>query len=273
MKLTNPKATRLFLKCNIILNILILFEIKTFAQKLPNVQTTDLWAPANIKIDGNIKDWPADFKAHNSATDLFYTMANDDKYLYVVIQERDPHIIPGIFKGGITIAVKSFGSKADHGKTVTYPVYDPRLPMYVNFRAKPKLLDSSKTELLQLDSFVRASNLRLTQMSKTIKVANIEGLDSTLSVYNDEGIKAASLFNNRMFYTIEFAISLQRLNLSADKVDKFNYQIKINEVEERGMTITRDETGNITLFKGGANAQVGQPATYFNGEYTLAKKP
>lgn len=51
----------------------------TFAQKLPGVQTSSLWAPENLKIDGKTTEWNGTFQAYNKAADIFYTISNDDK--------------------------------------------------------------------------------------------------------------------------------------------------------------------------------------------------
>jgi len=52
------------------------------AQKLPEVQTVNLRAPAGIKIDGKPTEWDSKFQAYNKSTNAFYTIANDDDNLY-----------------------------------------------------------------------------------------------------------------------------------------------------------------------------------------------
>lgn len=264
-----------FSKINLTLSICLLGAMNIFAQKLPKLQASNFRAPTNIKIDGSISEWIEGFKAHNSATDFFYTIANDDQYLYVIVQERDPKIILNILNGGISFTFKSANNKLDKGKIIKYPDIDPRWSLFVNFSDKPKLTDSSKTELAKLDSFIRLANTRLVERSKTIKISNIAGLDSVLSIYNDDGIKAASLFDRKVYYNIEIAISLKNLELSVKNSDKFIYQIKINEVEGRGLEIIRDPlTGRVTGSRAiSADVRAGQSATYFSGEYTLAKRP
>jgi hypothetical protein len=76
------------------------------AQKLPNVQTISLRAPAGVKIDGKTKEWNNRFQCYNHATSLFYTIANDDENLYLVIKAIDRDICKKIIGGGITLTFK-----------------------------------------------------------------------------------------------------------------------------------------------------------------------
>jgi len=81
----------------------ILFSIaflNTHAQTLPKVQEASLRAPDNIKIDGKPTEWNNQFQAYNTATDLFYTIANDDQNLYLVIQAKKPLSISKIGQRG-----------------------------------------------------------------------------------------------------------------------------------------------------------------------------
>lgn len=60
-----------------------------FAQKLPKVQTTSVWAPPNIKIDGKTTEWNDRFQAHNTGNHVFYTLSNDNKNLYLALRMED----------------------------------------------------------------------------------------------------------------------------------------------------------------------------------------
>ena len=81
MTLKNKRQTKL--------SLLIMLSLTTLAahpQKLPNLQTTSLRAPASIKIDGKTTEWNNRFQAYNKATEVSYTIANDKDKLYLVIQ-------------------------------------------------------------------------------------------------------------------------------------------------------------------------------------------
>jgi len=249
----------------------IFLTYNLIAQKLPTVQQNSLHAPNSIKIDGKATEWGNVFQAYNHATDLYYTLSNDDNNLYLIVRSADPEIIRRIFNGSIAFSVNKNQKKDDMGTiSITYPIFEKNNRMSVNFKAKPEIIPGDEKSIMKADSFANVMNQRLENKSKTIGIKGINGLDTVISVYNEHNIKVAQLFDNKLNYTYELAVPLTTLGLSAASA-KFFYHIMINEVIEHGVTITKDESGKLTgvLFKGGA--QLGQPATDFWAEYTLAK--
>src|ERR1700744_4874348 len=94
------------------------------AQKLPNVQPAGIRAPADIKMDGKTTEWNNQFQAYNRATDIYYTLANDDDHLYLTVQATIPDIINKIIGGGITLTIQKSGKKNDKdGISITYPIF------------------------------------------------------------------------------------------------------------------------------------------------------
>src|SRR4051812_14249152 len=85
------------------------------AQKLPNVQQASFRAPANIKIDGKTTEWGNKLQAYNPGTEIYYTLANDDKRLYLVVQADNYTTVNNIVNGGIGLAIQKAGSKTDAG--------------------------------------------------------------------------------------------------------------------------------------------------------------
>jgi hypothetical protein len=82
------------------ISFLLITHFTAKAQKLPNKQEVSLRIPADMKIDGNAKEWNNKFQAYNKLTNIFYTLSNDDKNLYLVIQATDPIIIEKMIRGG-----------------------------------------------------------------------------------------------------------------------------------------------------------------------------
>jgi hypothetical protein len=136
----------------------------------------------------------------------------------------------------------------------------------------------------QGDSIMRIHNKRLADNSKYIGVSGVMGLDSLISVYNNDGIKAAELFDNKIAYTYELAIDLRHLGLSINSPAKFDYHITINASSLFSLpdvaTFTSnnaDATTKTSAPESGGNLKavsfLGQSAsTDFWGEYTLVKK-
>ncbi len=278
------------------------------AQKLPNVQpSTGLRAPATIKVDGNANEWDANFQAYNHATDVYYTIANDDDKLYLVVQATDKQIINKILGGGVTLTIQKSGKKTDKGGiTIIYPIFDPKDRPYVRggggavkvfvsgggggamsadaVQSFSTTIDgnaSAANAKMEGDSIMNVYNKRLDEKSKNIGVIGIPGLDTLISVYNEDGIKTGERFNNKMTYTYELSIDLKKLGLSVNDAAKFAYHIKlngaatfmdikINGVGGRAPDPAMQEKVQQLMAQMGANS--GGEATDFWGEYTLARK-
>jgi hypothetical protein len=258
----------------ILLLSLVLICLSAEAQKLPNVQKTSLRVPANITIDGKATEWDNQFRAYNNATEIFYTIANNDDNLYLTVRATDPLVIIKLINGGITLTIQSAGKNSQSKVSITYPARDGGA---ITFRLKSKYED---TTVHVADSVMFAHNKILLQKCKWIKVAGIAGIDNMLSVYNQDGIEAAGLFNNKKLYTLEMGIPLKLLSLSVAEPSKFTYNLRINGVKEFGTIYNYTPTGNPandailekTFAKYNADNLQQSSSTDFSGEYTLAKK-
>ncbi len=286
-----------------------LITLTTHAQKLPSVQTASVLAPANIKIDGKATEWDNKFQAYNNHVEFYYTLSNDDNNLYLTVQAVDRAIVRRILNGGITLAVSKSGKKVDKNLPgITFPLFDkdnrftprftgsagsaPPPPMAlmdalpaggggspVNVRTivvNGSPLNATPLTPAQTDSIMRVNNTNFAAKAKNIGVKGIKAIeDSLISVYNEDGIKAAGTFDNKSIFTCEMAIPLKYFGLEASK-DKFLYHVTINQVEQKGVDIQTssgpDGSQKIMSVHIGPGAQMGQPATDFWGEYTLAKK-
>jgi len=275
-----------------ILTVLFLIIVsQANAQKLPNVQTASLRAPANIKIDGKTTEWDNNFQAYNRATEVFYTLSNDDNYLYLTVQATIPEVISKIIGGGITFTMQKSGKKVDKdGMSITYPIFTkdnrPFLGISMRMSMENGVMKSESTMPPMNDSTINARNAQLREKSKYIGVTGIGKLDSMISVYNEDGIKTAEAINNKGAYTYELAIDLKLLGLSANDLSKFAYHMVLNGLGKPGnMTIkiaggdgsaeskaaAEAATSELMSKLAAANGNTFSP-TDFWGEYTLAKK-
>lgn len=256
--------------------ILAIFSVLTFAafnciaQKLPNKQEASVLAPTKVKIDGKATEW--DFKAYNNATEVFYTMAHDADNIYLVIKAADESTVRKIVSGGVSFIINSVKGKTENTATVTFPVFDYKNKPDVRFSVKSAPIDS-------LDILVSSNNKKFTAQAKFIKTAGIEGVNSSLSVYNTDGIMAASSFDKDMNYTYELAVARKLIQPLIDSEGKFAYKVLLNPIQIGdipGVTITRDAGGNISSVKIDRNLEgklsvSAQLPTDFTAEYILSK--
>ena len=152
-----------------VLLITIISVTSAYAQKLPNVQKESIWAPAKIYIDGKVEEWGNHFLAHNHATNIFYTMANDANNIYLVVRAIKQNTIKKIVQGGITLTISSSGKKDDKNSiTVTFPKYDKKNPpFYIILNKIPKTADSIKYKI-SADSSMNKYNKQLNDRFKII---------------------------------------------------------------------------------------------------------
>src|SRR5476651_2358683 len=107
--------------------LLGVITIAAYAQKLPAKQEISLRVPAGIKIDGKATEWDNKFQAYNNATELFYTLSNDDDNLYLIVQITKPRVIEKVLNVGITLTINGAGKKDDKAPeniSIQFPLID-----------------------------------------------------------------------------------------------------------------------------------------------------
>lgn len=105
-----PKNYTITGKALCFIAFLLVLCCTSLGQKLPNVQKNSLRAPSTLKIDGKPDEWN-NFQAYNNATQVSYTLCNDDENLYLVIQTRESDVVNKIMGGGIALSIQKSGKK------------------------------------------------------------------------------------------------------------------------------------------------------------------
>lgn len=287
-------------------SLLFFTVLATLGQKLPNKQEKSVWAPANIKIDGKTDEWDNKFQAYNSATELFYTISNDDKRLYLTIQATKSSIIEKMMEGGIEFIIKS--NQKDNGKTVNilFPLLSmPRcqgilLAAGKQLNAKNTIFHIAEEDTAYTSKVARSidkANGMLGDNLKEIKILGIESVTDTIpnvtnktpyysslplrdhhyriiSIANADDIRANTLFDNAGNYNYEIAIPLMDIKAVLGNSKAFKYTVIVHgRGEDRRI-------GDVRQF--GPPGPDGkkqvlyldfETPTDFSGEYTLAKAP
>jgi hypothetical protein len=209
----------------------LLFTLATSAQKLPHIQQVSVHAPADIKIDGKATEWNNRFQAYNTNNQLFYTIANDEENLYLIISTAVPRTMNKIYIGGITFTISTTEKKASNSITLTYPVIR-RITNFSIIQASnqyKKLMADSVANRKQIDTLIQLKTKQFNSAYTEIKVTGITEIeDQRISIYNTEGIKAKVLFGAKLTYTYELAIPIKYLRPVLNGGSKFAYNIKLN---------------------------------------------
>lgn len=218
----------------IIVSLCGLINLSAYSQKLNAVQDGSVWAPLGVKIDGKLNEWGDTFQAYNNATDIFYTMANDDANLYLVIKSTNQANNNKILGGGIDITINTAGKKKDKDAFVIgFPVVDVaslRAQVMQGMRAMrggpggPQQPDSAAIATMRKNAVSAAKQIKLWGFVKDVP-------DSLISIYNEYGIKARADFDNKGNLVVELAMPLKYLHLSTEGDASFAYNIKLPGIQ------------------------------------------
>ena len=271
----------------ILLCVCLINEI--FAQKLPDIQSSSLSAPKGIRIDGKSTEWNDIFAADNKRTELFYSIANDDKNLYLIIKSASSANTNKIMLGGITFTINNEGKKREkEGVSVTYPLVN-RTNRNAGGRAGQQgqnrregggnFQNLSEQTTAQRDSIALVMRKAQLATVKEIKISGFKTIQDTLvSIYNEHGLKAVANFNQKGEFIYELAIPLGLLKLGSKT--ELAYQIKLNGMSN--MSFGGNNGGGRSFGGGGNfggrnggngnNSQDLMSPTDFWGKYTLINK-
>lgn len=246
------------------------------AQKLPNKQEVSLKAPANVKIDGKTAEWGG-FKAFNTATGLFYTLANDEQNLYLILKVGDGRVMDKIFGGGISLFFKNTN------------VSDKNSRGEITYLAFPKANRVAIAQLMKdtINRDYKAINSAMAAALKTISVKKLDGVgEEVISVYNEYDIKAASYLVNKNTYTCEIAIPLKNLKSFTGSKGVINYTLQANAASLNNMKVVMngkevenpaasaqltDLLTKMQQSENGGSLREMMNDTNVSGEYTLVK--
>lgn len=255
-----------------LLVLLPMFCTRLFAQdanpkKLNPVQIGSVFAPEKIKIDGKLNEWDNDFKAYNRNTRILYTLSNDEKNMYLAVKSTDFTTKAKIIAGGVDLIINTDGKKKDKGApSVTFPVIEhpERLGGNISDRFENRNAGTDTALMHQLHQ-------RTIIAAKQIRVLGISAITDTLiSIYNMDGIKTALNFDSDGGLTLEMAIPLRLMNLTASNTQELAYHIVLNGFQPEwggGPSGPGGDSGPNTL-----NMFDLMTPSDFWGKYTLAKK-
>ncbi|RZA02076.1 MAG: hypothetical protein EOP47_08275 [Sphingobacteriaceae bacterium] len=298
------------MKTTIIL-LLASISLSAYAQKTTNIQEAAVWAPENVKVDGKLTEWNDTFQAMNKSVQLFYTVSNDDKNLYLTIRSNTQQAGNKLVAGGLNFTINAAGKKnEDNAVIITYPAANiSALSSLVAPPVRQEGYTGRPRETVD-PALVAEVQRTAIEAAKEIKVKGVKEIkDSLLSIYNEYGFKGLINFDAKGNVTYELAVPLKYLHLSDGTAFAYNIKLKgiggnsLNPIPaplggggsgipqpEPNETITRDArviTNPASSGGGGGGFTAGpgstRPAdsiglqdmmypTDFWGKYTLAKK-
>lgn len=258
----------MYTKTKLLSLILVLsISIASFAQKLPVKQKASVFAPVAIRIDGKTTEWRS-LQAYNPATEISYTMFNDNEKLYLTCQATEIDVIQKVIVGGITLTISHIDQKACTAPvSITYPIVPFNYAQVDYALRTPAPLDQSTVSLV---------NSRITDHLTVIKISGLKEFpDSSISIHNDRGIIGAHFIGSSKVYSYELAFPLTLIRHLINSQNAFNYKVQVTGFDMKK-----------TVMVGGPKGRIIDPSdkavphddlflmspTFFKSTYTLAKK-
>jgi hypothetical protein len=256
------KIPKNVLKIYIVPLLLVSLSLSVYAQKLPGIQETSVLAPKNIKIDAKLTEWDDTFQAYNKTTEIFYTISNDDKNLYLVIKSTDPINNNKIIAGGINFTINTTGRKKDkEGYVITFPLVDiAAMRNQILSMASTGGAGSNREPDSAAIANMRKKALSMVKEIKLAGFAVADVPDSVVSIYNEYGLKAAIDYDAKGNLTCEMAVPLKYLHLITAGTKELNYNIKLN-----GLNIDAIFPGAGAFMSGGFGGGGGGAGGGFGG--------
>lgn len=250
---------RALLSIKTILPILLIVGlcVSAKAQKINTVEQGAVPAPDKVKVDGKIDEW-GDLQAYNKTTKIYYTLANDNKNLYLVVKSTDLQNSAKIMGGGVSLTINtSDKKKEENAYSVRFPILERS-----KMRGIRRPRGSNANTVMDSVSIAEAAAARKQAIAaiKEISVLGFKDITDTLiSIYNEYGIKAAAAYDDAGDLQFEISIPLSLLNLSTDKPKEFAYNLKVNAINMGNNRNNNggDRNGNGGIRNGGAGGNAG----------------
>jgi hypothetical protein len=255
------------MKNYVLLFLAALAFVQVNAQKLPKVQTASLHAPVNIKIDGKAAEWNG-LQAYDPNNMLYYSMANDENNLYLVVKSDKNTISRKILLGGFKFSIQAGGAQY---KTITFPIVNR-----ANIQTIHNRFPAGNQQIDYTEAY-KKSYKEILKLFKTVDLKGFKNIANTETpIYNDLDIFVSASFDESGAYICEFALPLKYLADGSTNVDRIQYTLSIpsivKSIHDDGQPHpikTRD--GGPPLDPQGVDLRIMDGDTFLKAEYTLAK--
>ncbi len=211
------------------------------------------WIDTKVSVNGRLEEW-GELDETNKSTSLKYTVANNATTLFLVIKSTDQSSMTKILAGGITFTINTAGKKNDkEGYQIQFPLIKQGEGR--RWRPRPRNADGATGT----DSAALAEKgAQLSQVTKEIGLRGFKDIqDSSVSVYNLYGIKAAAAYDANASLGIELAIPLKLLEINPGQLTELAYNVKLNGLTMPQRRESQEGATAATMARGGGGRSQG----------------
>ncbi len=202
-----------------------------------SAQSTLQPPPADVVIDGDLKEWGDSLRYYNEHQKLYYTLANDKENLYMAIRINDRSEQMRILGAGITLSIDTRGKKKETF-SITFPVGGR--PDMAPDHDHQSLDGGGSPPPDDHDDRMKANLTKLRQ----IKVTGFKDVESELiTTSNTYGFKTAIDFDKDGNLVYEAAIPLKLFHDDDVTKNEWAFNFKINGINHSTQKRGDDENG------------------------------
>ncbi|MEP6612582.1 MAG: hypothetical protein ABJA76_11875 [Mucilaginibacter sp.] len=174
--------------------------------------------PANIMVDGSIKEWGDSLRYYNVEKRINYAVANSKDTLYMAIRVNDRTEQMRILKAGATFSINTKGKKKD-SFSITFPLATNGTASALNPPADGDGKENHEALMQAVLTVLRG-----------IKADGFKGIeDDMITTSNTYGIKTAIDYDDKGYLICEAAIPLVLFHAENDAVkNEWAFNFKIN---------------------------------------------
>ncbi|QKJ31585.1 hypothetical protein HQ865_18050 [Mucilaginibacter mali] len=177
--------------------------------------------PADVKVDGDLKEWADSLRYFNEEKKLNYTLANDKDNLYIAFRLNDRTEQARVLGAGLTVSIDTKGKKKA-SYSLTFPMAEAGEKPNMQMMRKPGEENVTQEDR---DALMRARLTKLREI-KVVGFKDIEG--DVITTTNTYGIKAAINYDANGYLVYEASVPLKFFGeYKADK-DQWAFNFKIN---------------------------------------------
>jgi hypothetical protein len=200
--------------------------------------------PANIIIDGDIKEWGDSLRYYNAEKKINYSLANNKDTLYMAIRTNDRTEQERILRAGLTFSIDTKGKKKE-SYSLTFPLdLNGSIPLSAIQKDDNGDVSQQERDELTQERLTTLRGIRVVGFDK-----DIEG--DMITTSNTYGIQMAINYDDKDYLVCEAAIPLKFFHADDLTKNEWAFNFKINGVTRPASNKGSDQEGPGNVGGGG----------------------
>jgi uncharacterized membrane protein YgcG len=237
------KKLSLYLFCTFVVPLTIANLCSAQTKQAPTLQPP----PANIRIDGDIKEWGDSLRYYNAEKMINFSVANNKDTLYLAIRVNDRSEQARILRAGITFSIDPKGKKKETFSLIFPLNLDGGTPL-----SAIRKDDNGDITQQDRDELIRE---RLTTL-RGIRVVGFKDIEGDMiTTSNTYGIQMAINYDEKDYLVCEAAIPLKFFHADDPAKNEWAFNFRINGIQRKPQSEGNEQEGSGS--RGGRGGSMG----------------